>query len=732
MEVDSDAICGLWIDKDDTIVKEISQYIQTHLNKHVERADLKNFLRNDIKYERYVIFATRTSLKNHELLLVTTQVLYQLYYLGLIANVLIVNIDKNIRENSIPINLKVFDIIKVQPDTSSAKEAPKFKEKELQELVAKLSEKPRPIAEIIPKGKNIGIGLAWSYFYGYLNLILPELASRIEKSTWYKSNPGKMSKKFFIIIPESCNMPSRFADVDPRFITEGPLDEGIKKSRAGQPDRLYKNFVHKIQQNEAEKERYFCGEFATAILALRKMVEEGIIDETELTKQRVLFHYTLTAILKNKWNKLCSDQAIIICYPDQKKSFFLADELISTIENEGKKKEALNKDTVAEWSLSSSSVKASSSSSWVHIDVLDIISGEGGSRWQQGVLDLYGIGTEITIQINAVTFSEILHHNMPPAEKDPKKKQEETPRDKLLIILTEDFKEKVEEYAQEIINHEIISPRTTFIVDLDSIPDWLERSGVDYMDARKTDIWKRIFGSIYGTFSVEGNEDERLKKLCSDKHIQVGQLNAGPSEGEVDGNVLDLRKQYQVERLPIGFIAEGLAWSYLLNYLSLIGPTMRQRIEKTEHCKNSLMPSKLFILLPSTCFCHPALTAADERITKVDNLETLSIQIAGNKRPYDTAVYKIPAKGKSQPSCYYACVEYCTPVLVMYEMEAEGHAGLTPKQKENQLKIFYKTLQKILSQTDYAQNIELIQYNDHVDADKNLSEILLENIKKNL
>lgn len=44
----------------------------------------------------------------------------------------------------------------------------------------------------------------------------------------------------------------------------------------------------------------------------------------------------------------------------------------------------------------------------------------------------------------------------------------------------------------------------------------------------------------------------------------------------------------------------------------------------------------------------------------------------------------------------YACVEFCTPVLVLYEMQAENKAGLTRHQMLTQLILFYDTMMKIL------------------------------------
>ena len=59
-----------------------------------------------------------------------------------------------------------------------------------------------------------------------------------------------MSTFFIIIVPESGRTPANFGDIDPRLSTIGPLDEGIKKSRAGHPSRPYRNFVHQIKKDE--------------------------------------------------------------------------------------------------------------------------------------------------------------------------------------------------------------------------------------------------------------------------------------------------------------------------------------------------------------------------------------------------------------------------------------------------------------------------------------------------
>ena len=62
---------------------------------------------------------------------------------------------------------------------------------------------------------------------------------------------------------------------------------------------------------------------------------------------------------------------------------------------------------------------------------------------------------------------------------------------------------------------------------------------------------------------------------------------------------------------------------------------------------------------------------------------------------------------------YFACVEYCTPVLVMYEMEAEALAGLSPGQKAAECRMFYEVLNRILTREeapDFCRNIKLVKY----------------------
>ena len=70
---------------------------------------------------------------------------------------------------------------------------------------------------------------------------------------------------------------------------------------------------------------YFCGEFATPVLALQKMLENDEVDSTENVKQIVLFTHTLRSILQS--HPLCQNKALVASFADDTPGASLADEL---------------------------------------------------------------------------------------------------------------------------------------------------------------------------------------------------------------------------------------------------------------------------------------------------------------------------------------------------------------------------------------------------------------------
>jgi transmembrane protein 173 len=109
-------------------------------------------------------------------------------------------------------------------------------------------------------------GLAWSYYFGYLRLILPELPERIEKSEWKNV---LSSKKLYILMPRDCWAYGKVSDEaeDGRIeLPEGGIIE-FDVARAGIVKRSYRNNVYKINREDAEP-LYVLAEYATPLCSM--------------------------------------------------------------------------------------------------------------------------------------------------------------------------------------------------------------------------------------------------------------------------------------------------------------------------------------------------------------------------------------------------------------------------------------------------------------------------------
>ncbi|XP_026475222.1 stimulator of interferon genes protein-like isoform X1 [Ctenocephalides felis] len=128
-------------------------------------------------------------------------------------------------------------------------------------------------------GLDYGSGMAHSYFYGYLNKILPDngddnvgIRENIEK---YEANENITIpvKKLFILIPLSMYFsPSLVTHAPPGMMEACKSLESIQRNVAGIIGRSYKNSVYKIHLSEMEghvqKPLYVVAEGATPLHTL--------------------------------------------------------------------------------------------------------------------------------------------------------------------------------------------------------------------------------------------------------------------------------------------------------------------------------------------------------------------------------------------------------------------------------------------------------------------------------
>ena len=124
------------------------------------------------------------------------------------------------------------------------------------------------------ENKNVADGLAWSYYFGYLKLVLPHLEGQIGKSDYkYKIT----MKKLFILLPKNCYTYDKIVDADSRITVAGNLDS-YDINRGGILKRSYKHTVHRIemQRPDGEVDEYHVVlEYATPLMSLYDMSEHA-------------------------------------------------------------------------------------------------------------------------------------------------------------------------------------------------------------------------------------------------------------------------------------------------------------------------------------------------------------------------------------------------------------------------------------------------------------------------
>jgi hypothetical protein len=191
----------------------------------------------------------------------------------------------------------------------------KRKEGWFEHLVKALSE-TTPVSELVPTG-DIAFGLAWSYYYGYLKLILPGLRDRAEQSEFAKSGGPPLMKKFISVMSETSRCPETFEKEDANFKTVGAIDFSI--TIAGNVQRSYKTAVHQVvDPRDPSKTYLFMGEFCTPLRTMYEMAAGGIagLSEDQRKHQTTLFREKLKEILSHPSADDCINSFLPLPYRD--------------------------------------------------------------------------------------------------------------------------------------------------------------------------------------------------------------------------------------------------------------------------------------------------------------------------------------------------------------------------------------------------------------------------------
>ena len=141
-------------------------------------------------------------------------------------------------------------------------------------------------------------GLAWSYFCGYLKILLPRLNERIEQSEW---NNILSSKKLYILMPRDCYAYSLLSHEDQNIeLVQGAAIEYMA-DRAGIL-KVYRLNVYKIKGTADLNNRplHISAQYASPLSCLHDMSHEAEaqLSREDRDEQAKLFLRTLEGIMK--------------------------------------------------------------------------------------------------------------------------------------------------------------------------------------------------------------------------------------------------------------------------------------------------------------------------------------------------------------------------------------------------------------------------------------------------
>ncbi|KAK9517714.1 hypothetical protein VZT92_023060 [Zoarces viviparus] len=147
---------------------------------------------------------------------------------------------------------------------------------------------------------NVAHGLAWSFYLGYLRLVLPRLEDSIKAfCETRKALCGRGSRKLLILVPLNANISHKLEEEDNNIRFYGNLPNN-EIDRAGVQGRVYKHSVYSVLDEHGEAHQCVV-EYATPLLTLHSMSQESSagFGEPERRQQVLLFYRTLQEILEH-------------------------------------------------------------------------------------------------------------------------------------------------------------------------------------------------------------------------------------------------------------------------------------------------------------------------------------------------------------------------------------------------------------------------------------------------
>ncbi|XP_063732967.1 stimulator of interferon genes protein isoform X2 [Eleginops maclovinus] len=189
---------------------------------------------------------------------------------------------------------------------------------------------------------NVAHGLAWSFYIGYLRLVLPRLKDSIaEFCATHRARRWGRGSRLIILIPLNANISHKLNEEDDRihFYDNLPNNE---IDRAGVQGRVYKHSVYRVLDELGQAHECVL-EYATPLLTLYSMSQESSagFGEPERRQQVLLFFRTLQDILEHSLD--CRNRYKLILLNDEHEAdpHFLSKAILRNLEQQEKEEYCL-------------------------------------------------------------------------------------------------------------------------------------------------------------------------------------------------------------------------------------------------------------------------------------------------------------------------------------------------------------------------------------------------------
>ncbi|CAH1784386.1 unnamed protein product [Owenia fusiformis] len=578
--------------------------------------------------------------------------------------------------------------------------------------------------EIGLNGNDVGFGMAWSYFYSYLNIIVPpqgpeggrlDMKGRIEKylATREKQQITYMPRKIYILVPESGILPSSIADVNDRVNVRDKKSDKLKTTvMRGGTERPYLNTIYTIE--DGSKVYQCIVEYATVLQPLKEM-EDNVRLTTFLAIDREvqikIFYQMLKNIIRNTFT---DEQQAMVELIHITGDGDLCDILLQKIKKD--EDDCVKEDVARETEME---VDTSNDGK------VDVPVGYQAAPCLRNDMSYHAFLTyagEVDEGMASDIRNMLSNSGFQIASKDDFTGGaivlQELPKlmnrsQRMILLVTEDFLKKggsLYEAKQAITK--MIEMNERYVVVL--------RNGVERKEMPKFLHWAT-------DIDYEEEPNVRNRKLI------FALTDNTPLEVDLLGN-------------DVGF---GMAWAYFYSYLNIIVPPQGPEGEKALDLKGRIdkhvashgnkgikyMPRKIFILVPESGILPGNIADADNRITLLDKnndkLETL-VARGGTPRPYKNMIRTI----QDGADKYQCLVEYATAIQPLKEMEDNPELpSFKADDRFEQVKIFKETLQNVIHETfnpEQRAMVEVIEIRDLDGASLPLADLLLQRIKADM